>query len=96
MAYQDKEDGYEEDLDLALYYLYQALEMHKRLNTGNHPHLANVYFNIGMVYRVKREFNTALEHLNKALEMNKRLYTGDHQELALMYNYIGNILTKGI
>lgn len=47
------------DLDQALEYQQQALDMHKSIHGEKHPDVANTYFLIGQIYQDKSEFEYA-------------------------------------
>ena len=73
-----------------------ALEMRRRLFTGDHPDVASSLNNLaGLYYKQGRHSEAEPLYLD-ALEMRKRLFTGDHPDvasslnnLALLYNNQG-------
>jgi len=55
-----------------------ALEMRKRLFTGDHPAVASSLNNLASLYDSQGRYSEAEPLYLDALEMRKRLFTGDH------------------
>ena len=73
-----------------------ALEMRKRLFTGDYPDVASSLNNLAVLYRNQGKYSEAEPLYLDALEMTKRLFTGDHpyvasslNNLALLYHNQG-------
>jgi len=63
-----------------------ALEMRKRLFTGDHPAVANSLNNLAYLYDSQGRYSEAEPLYLDALEMRKRLFTGDHPAVANSLN----------
>ncbi|UJR20672.1 hypothetical protein I4U23_023793 [Adineta vaga] len=63
---------------------------------SDHPDIASVYNNIGLVHGKKDELNSALKNLEIAYEMRRKQLPPNHPHIAGSLNNIGNIhKTKG-
>lgn len=71
--------------------LNNLLEAKRLLNEAEHSYTADVYNNIGEVYRQKGDLDTALIYQKTALKKRIKLYGEKHHETANSYNNIGNI-----
>jgi tetratricopeptide (TPR) repeat protein len=63
-----------------------ALEMTKRLFTGDHPDVATILNNLASLYHNQGRYSEAEPFYLDALEMTKRLFTGDHPDVATSLN----------
>ncbi|MDB9486591.1 tetratricopeptide repeat protein [Dolichospermum circinale CS-537/01] len=64
----------------------EALEMRRRLFTGDHPDVASSLNNLASLYYNQGKYSEAELLLLDALEMRKRLFTGDHPDVASSLN----------
>jgi tetratricopeptide (TPR) repeat protein len=63
-----------------------ALEMRKRLFTGDHPDVATSLNNLAGLYYNQGKYSEAEPLYLDALEMRKQLFTGDHPDVASSLN----------
>jgi len=63
-----------------------ALEMKRRLFTGDHPDVATSLNNLASLYHKQGKYSEAEPLYLDALEMTKRLFTGDHPDVATSLN----------
>jgi CHAT domain-containing protein/Flp pilus assembly protein TadD len=69
----------------------QALEMRKRLFSGDHPNVAASLNNLGRFYDSQGRYSEAEPLLQQALEMIKRLFSGDHPDVAVSLNNFASL-----
>ncbi|MFN5592168.1 MAG: tetratricopeptide repeat protein, partial [Aphanizomenon sp.] len=63
-----------------------ALEMRRRLFTGDHPNVATSLNNLAGLYDSQGKYSEAELLYLDALEMRRRLFTGDHPDVATSLN----------
>ncbi|MFO5441501.1 MAG: tetratricopeptide repeat protein [Dolichospermum sp.] len=68
-----------------------ALEMKRRLFTGDHPDVATSLNNLASLYHKQGKYSEAEPLYLDALEMTKRLFTGDHPNVATSLNNLANL-----
>ncbi|MFN5891034.1 MAG: tetratricopeptide repeat protein, partial [Dolichospermum sp.] len=68
-----------------------ALEMKRRLFTGDHPNVATSLNNLASLYHKQGKYSEAEPLYLDALEMTKRLFTGDHPNVATSLNNLANL-----
>jgi tetratricopeptide (TPR) repeat protein len=68
-----------------------ALEMRKRLFTGDHPDVATSLNNLAVLYDNQGRYSEAEPLYLDALEMTKRLFTGDHPDVANSLNNLASL-----
>jgi tetratricopeptide (TPR) repeat protein len=68
-----------------------ALEMRKRLFTGDHPDVATSLNNLAGLYYNQGKYSEAEPLYLDALEMIKRLFTGDHPYVASSLNNLASL-----
>ncbi|MFN9559165.1 MAG: tetratricopeptide repeat protein, partial [Dolichospermum sp.] len=68
-----------------------ALEMKRRLFTGDHPDVATSLNNLASLYHKQGKYSEAEPLYLDALEMTKRLFTGDHPNIATSLNNLAGL-----
>jgi tetratricopeptide (TPR) repeat protein len=68
-----------------------ALEMRRRLFTGDHPDVATSLNNLALLYNSQGKYSEAESLYVDALEMTKRLFTGDHPDVASSLNNLAGL-----
>ncbi|MFN6125944.1 MAG: tetratricopeptide repeat protein [Dolichospermum sp.] len=68
-----------------------ALEMRKRLFTGDYPDVASSLNNLAGLYYKQGRHSEAEPLLLDALEMRKQLFTGDHPDVATSLNNLASL-----
>ena len=68
-----------------------ALEMRRRLFTGDHPNVATSLNNLAVLYYSQGKYSEAEPLYLDALEMTKRLFTGDHPDVASILNNLASL-----
>jgi tetratricopeptide (TPR) repeat protein len=68
-----------------------ALEMRRRLFTGDHPNVATSLNNLAVLYYSQGKYSEAEPLYLDALEMTKRLFTGDHPDVAQSLNNLAGL-----
>jgi len=68
----------------------QALEMRRRLFTGDNPHVATSLNNLASLYNSQGRYSEAEPLYLDALEMRRRLFTGDHPDVANSLNNLAH------
>ena len=68
-----------------------ALEMRRRLFTGDHPNVATSLNNLALLYNSQGKYSEAEPLYLDALEMRKRLFTGDHPDVATSLNNLAGL-----
>ncbi|CAF3877511.1 unnamed protein product [Rotaria sp. Silwood1] len=81
-----KEKG---DLEKALSYYQQTLELQEKSSVPNYASLATTYINIGEVHRDKGDYSTALKLYEMALQIQEKALPSNHLSLATTFNCIG-------
>ncbi len=75
--------------NLALEYYNRALFHAKEKYGENHPAVATIYNNIGLVYADKGDYSRALAHYEKSLKIKLGIYGENYPDVATSYNNIG-------
>ena len=68
-----------------------ALEMRRRLFTGDHPDVASSLNNLALLYHNQGKYSEAEPLYLDALEMRRRLFTGDHPNVATSLNNLASL-----
>lgn len=75
--------------------LFEAVEIFKEIHEEtDHPLLASIYENIGMMYYTNDEYKKAKIYLHKSLEMKKKVYNSNSREFAYIYQALGLLYSK--
>jgi tetratricopeptide (TPR) repeat protein len=77
------------DQNISLSYLEKTLELCQKSLQTDHPCLAELYSNIGSVYRSQGAYSTALSYNEKALEIMNKCLPPNHPNLSGMHTNIG-------
>ena len=75
----------------AEYIFLRLINICEELYGTEHPNTANVYNNIGSVYKCQGNFPKALEYYEKAMSIREHVLGVDHPDTATSYNDIGCI-----
>ncbi len=77
------------DYKKSLDYYFKALKITSHRFGTNHAKTANVYNNIGLVYRSDFQFDNAIQYYSEALKVYQKIYGEDHSNVAVLYNNFG-------
>ncbi|MBN1782436.1 tetratricopeptide repeat protein [bacterium] len=69
----------------AMDYLNRALETGLKHLGEPHPHIADIYENMGSVFRRRQKFDMARDYYYRSYQMNLTL----HRSVAMLHNYLG-------
>ncbi|MCB0654071.1 MAG: tetratricopeptide repeat protein [Saprospiraceae bacterium] len=75
--------------DEALEIYAKSLHVRKALLNETHLSFANTYYNIGMLYDEKGDFEQVINYTEKALDIWLKNYAGNHPDVADAYNNLG-------
>ncbi|CAF3969121.1 unnamed protein product [Rotaria sp. Silwood1] len=78
----------------ALSWYERSLEIYKIAFPANHPQLAILYVNTGVIYYTMGEYSKALSSHETALAINEKMLPPNHPTLASSYSNIGVILNQ--
>jgi len=78
----------------AIVYLYDALELTKKIYGDDNPVIAAMYDSIGMCYEDLGDYIKAHDHYCYALEINEKYYGKGHISSELTYNNFGSVFMK--
>lgn len=84
------------DLDNSLNYFLDSINLHEKLkvnNTSSPISLCFIFNKIGLIYKIKKEFNKAIEYYNKALStrnINDSDKNDSYSDLARIYRNTNN------
>lgn len=82
------------ELDKALQYYKKSLKLKQKLHGDNHPEVAVIYVNIGIIIQ-NYNLNKSLTYFNKALHIYKEVFGENHFGIADIYESLGiNFLLK--
>lgn len=76
-----------ENTDSALYYLHKALKLHQT----DSVEIETTYRNIGLAYKLKKDYFAALDNFRLALKASVSKYGHKGRDVSIMYRYIGEI-----
>jgi CHAT domain-containing protein len=80
------------DLDRALKAFTRVVPQYRKLLGANHPQLAVVYNQLGIVQELRFDFAAALDAYGKALAIRRKAFGDRHPETAGMLNNVANTL----
>lgn len=81
-----------DDYDSALVFFRKALELKGKVILDNHPDIALLQQNIGLMYKNKSQYNKAIEYYNYALGSMKSAFGTKHLEIAKLLTNLGSAL----
>ena len=85
-----------EDADRAIEHYKQALVMQQQMLGDQHPVTATSYYNLGLAYHSKGEYEKAIEYHEQALAIKLTTLGDQHPSTATTYSNLGNAyLYKG-
>lgn len=83
------------DYNIAAHHLNNALLIgNNTLDVDNNKHMAVLYNQLGVLYRIKSEYDQALHYFVKALEIRKRIYGDRHIRVGVTLNSLGLLYLK--
>lgn len=72
----------------------QSLDMRKKLNGFEHPHVASSMSNIGCIYSVLGDLETANDLFQRSYALRERIYGKEHPFVADSLNNLGILHSK--
>ena len=60
----------------------------------NHPSIADIMNNLGMLLKKEGKYNEALDYLKRALRISKHFYGQDHPTIGIYLTNMGDIQRK--
>lgn len=85
-----KKGNYTEARDLYL----KALQTMESLYGQNHPSIADIMNNLGMISKKEGKYVEALDYLKRALRIAKHYYGQDHPTIGIYLTNVGDIQRK--
>lgn len=85
-----KKGQYHEARDLYL----KALKQMESLHGQNHPSIADIMNNLGMLLKKEGKYNEALDYLKQAIKISKHYYGAQNPSIGIYLNNIGDIYRK--
>lgn len=82
-------EEYVADYPKAMDYFNRALTQAMIQYTENHPKVASIYNDIGLIFKHQGNYEQALENYTKALNIKRTIYEENDPDLAITYNNIG-------
>jgi tetratricopeptide (TPR) repeat protein len=85
-----KKGNYNEARDLYL----KSLQHMESLYGQNHPSIADIMNNLGILLKKEGKYNEALDYLKRALRISKHYYGQDHPSIGIYLTNVGDIQRK--
>ncbi len=85
-----KKGNYDEARDLYL----KSLQKMESLYGQNHPAIADIMNNLGILLKKEGKYNEALDYLKRALRISKHFYGQDHPTIGIYLTNVGDIQRK--
>jgi tetratricopeptide (TPR) repeat protein len=85
-----KKGNYEEARELYL----KSLQKMESLYGQNHPSIADIMNNLGMLLKKEGKYNEALDYLKQAIKISKHYYGQEHPSVGIYLTNIGDIQRK--
>ncbi len=85
-----KKGNYDEARELYL----KSLKQTESLYGQNHPSIADIMNNLGILYKKEGKYTEALEYLKQALKISKHLYGQQHPDIGVYLTNVGDIYRK--
>jgi tetratricopeptide (TPR) repeat protein len=75
---------------------YKSLKQAELLVGKNHPSIAEIKNNLGMLLKKEGQYEIALEHLKHALKIYKHFFGQKHPSIGISLTNVGDIYRKVI
>jgi Tfp pilus assembly protein PilF len=64
------------------------------LHGQNHPYIADIMNNLGVLLKKEGKYNEALDYFKQALRISKHYYGQDHPTIGIYLTNVGDIYRK--